>query len=150
MALRFQSWLRILLIRYELWIGAFERLNRSGLQKLIAVHRGFSSSEKSRYRNAPNWQIPIELKRRYPELPLICDPSHIVGSRDFILQTSQYAMDLNFDGLMIESHTDPENALSDREQQLTPSDLEKVLEQLVIRKSSVDDMMFFKLARGYA
>ena len=129
----------------ELWVGAFERLNRSGIDKLIAIHRGFSSSEKSRYRNSPNWQIPIELKRRYPLLPLICDPSHIAGSRKYILQISQYAMDLNYDGLMIESHTDSEHALSDREQQLSPVELRSVLADLIIRQPQVDDMIFMNL-----
>jgi chorismate mutase len=129
----------------ELWIGAFERLNRSGINKLIAIHRGFSSSEKSRYRNSPEWQIPIELKRRYPTLPLLCDPSHISGSRKFILQIAQYAMDLNYDGLMIESHVDPDHALSDKEQQLTPARLKEVLDGLIIRKPSVDDVMFMNM-----
>ncbi len=126
----------------ELWVGAFERLNKSGINKLIAIHRGFSAFENSRYRNAPNWQIPIELKRRFPELPILCDPSHICGSREFIARISQYAMDLNFDGLMIESHTDPEHALSDSEQQLTPLELKELLENLIIRKPSVDDVFF--------
>jgi chorismate mutase len=129
----------------ELWVGAFERLNRSGIEKLVAIHRGFSSAEKSRYRNAPNWQIPIEFKRRYPSLPLICDPSHITGARNLILQVAQYAMDLNYDGLMIEAHTDPENALSDREQQLTPAGLKEILDNLVIRQPSVDDILFLNL-----
>ena len=129
----------------ELWIGAFERLNNAGIKKLIAIHRGFSSSEKSRYRNAPSWQIPIELKRRYPSLPLLCDPSHIAGNRNFILQISQYAMDLNYDGLMIESHTDPAHALSDKEQQLQPSELKEVLANLIIRQPLVDDIMFMNL-----
>ena len=126
----------------ELWIGAFERLNRAGIEKLIAIHRGFSSFDNSRYRNAPNWQIPIELKRRFPELPILCDPSHISGTRQFIARISQYAMDLNYDGLMIESHIDPEHALSDSEQQLTPLALKELLENLIIRKPSVDDVFF--------
>ena len=129
----------------ELWVGALERLNLAGINKLIAIHRGFSSSEKSRYRNSPNWQIPIELKRRFPNLPLLCDPSHISGSQKFILEISQYAMDLNYDGLMIESHINPELALSDREQQIKPEVLKEVLSNLVIRQSSVDDLMFMNL-----
>jgi chorismate mutase len=129
----------------ELWIGAFERLNGAGIKKLIAIHRGFSSSEKSRYRNSPDWQIPIELKRRYPELPLLCDPSHISGIRNYIQTISQYAMDLDYDGLMIEVHNDPDNALSDKEQQLTPDGLRELLTNLIVRQSSVDDILFMSL-----
>lgn len=129
----------------ELWIGAFERLNRAGIRMLIAIHRGFSSSDNSRYRNSPNWQIPIELKRRFPVLPLICDPSHISGSREFIAKISQYAMDLNFDGLMIETHINPEKALSDKEQQLTPIELKVLLDNLIIRNPSIDDIIFMNL-----
>jgi chorismate mutase len=129
----------------ELWIGAFERLNRTGINKLIAIHRGFSSSENSRYRNAPNWQIPIELKRRFPQLPLVCDPSHIAGTRQYIGQIAQYAMDLDYDGLMIETHTNPSEALSDREQQLTPAELQELLSFLIIRNPSVNDVVFRNL-----
>ena len=129
---------------FELWLGAFERMNKAGIQKLIAIHRGFSSSEQSRYRNIPLWQIPIELKRRYPDLPLLCDPSHISGTTEYILPISQYAMDLNFDGLMIEVHNNPEKALSDKEQQLTPDRLNEVLNDLVIRKTSAD-VLFMSL-----
>ena len=129
----------------ELWIGAFERLNRAGIDRLIAVHRGFSSSENTRYRNAPTWQIPIEFRRRFPSLPLICDPSHIAGNRNLILQISQYAMDLGYDGLMVESHPDPDQALSDKEQQLNPAGLRELLESLVIRKPATDDLVFMNL-----
>lgn len=129
----------------ELWIGAFERLNQAGIKKLVAIHRGFSSASQSRYRNAPNWQIPIELKRRYPDLPIVCDPSHIAGARPLIPQLSQNALDLNFDGLMIETHNHPEKALSDKDQQLTPAALNELLNSLVIRQASVDDAIFMNV-----
>ncbi|MBK9542943.1 MAG: bifunctional 3-deoxy-7-phosphoheptulonate synthase/chorismate mutase type II [Bacteroidetes bacterium] len=129
----------------ELWIGALERLSRAGITKLAAIHRGFSSSEKSRYRNVPQWQIPIELKRRLPAMPLICDPSHISGNRNLISSISQTALDLNYDGLMIEVHTDPDHALSDREQQLTPEAFLRILEELIVRQPLVDDVIFLSL-----
>lgn len=117
----------------ELWLGAIERIERAGIKKIYAIHRGFSTYEKSIYRNKPKWDIPIELRRRCPGIPLICDPSHIGGSRDLIEKISQSAYDLNFDGLMIESHPEPDLALSDPEQQLTPEDLKKILSRLVFR-----------------
>lgn len=126
----------------ELWIGALERLSNVGLTKLGAIHRGFSSYDKKIYRNLPQWHIPIELKRRYPDLPILCDPSHIGGKRDLILPLSQQAMDLNYEGLIIESHCDPDNAWSDASQQVTPSRLKEILETLVIRdrKQSTEDL----------
>lgn len=126
----------------ELWIGALERLSNVGLTKLGAIHRGFSSYDKKIYRNLPQWHIPIELKRRYPDLPILCDPSHIGGKRDLILPLSQQAMDLNYDGLIIESHCDPDNAWSDASQQVTPNRLKEILETLVIRdrKQSTEDL----------
>jgi chorismate mutase len=129
----------------ELWIGAIERIHKSGIHRIAAVHRGFSTYEKSKYRNVPNWQIPIELKRRFPELPFICDPSHICGRREMIQDVSQTALDLNYDGLMIESHIHPDEAMSDAQQQLTPSDLGKMLQSLIIRKPSTDDIIFINL-----
>lgn len=129
----------------ELWIGALERLSRAGIDKLAAIHRGFSSFDKSRYRNVPSWQIPIELKRRFPDLPLINDPSHISGNRDLIQSVAQIALDLNFDGLMIEVHPDPENALSDKEQQLTPALFFEFLDSLVVRQPSFQDVIFLSL-----
>lgn len=129
----------------ELWIGAMERLNRSGITKLMAIHRGFSTAEKTRYRNTPNWPLPIELKRRYPQLPLICDPSHICGSRPLIPSIAQNALDLNYDGLMIEVHNNPEVALSDKEQQLTPAAFFELLDSLLIRKDKVDDRLFMSI-----
>ena len=107
----------------ELWIGAIERVYNAGIKKIIAVHRGFSTYGKSLYRNTPQWQIPIELKRRIPDLMIITDPSHICGNRDLLFEISQKAMDLNFDGLMIEAHINPEKALSDADQQITPEAL---------------------------
>ena len=126
----------------ELWIGAIERINKTGIRQIAAIHRGFSTFEKTKYRNVPNWQIPIELKRRFPNLPLICDPSHICGTRDLIGSVAQTALDLNYDGLMIESHSHPEMALSDAEQQLTPEALGEILARLVVRSAVVEDVIF--------
>ncbi|MBG0858583.1 MAG: bifunctional 3-deoxy-7-phosphoheptulonate synthase/chorismate mutase type II [Bacteroidales bacterium] len=123
----------------ELWIGAIERVSKAGITRLGAIHRGFSTYEKTSYRNQPNWQLPIELRRRIPDLPIICDPSHIAGSREFIHEISQKAMDLNFDGLMIESHINPDEALSDAAQQLTPDDLKELLIRLIMRSPSTSD-----------
>jgi len=123
----------------ELWIGAIERIARAGITHIGAIHRGFSSYEKTLYRNQPNWQLPIELRRRIPELPIICDPSHISGSRKYLYEISQKAMDLNFDGLMLESHIDPAKALSDAAQQVTPNDLKELLSRLILRSPSTSD-----------
>ena len=117
----------------ELWIGAFERLYGAGIHRLAAIHRGFSSYDKKIYRNLPLWHIPIELRRRLPELPIFCDPSHIGGKRELIAPLCQQAMDLSFDGLMIESHRDPDVAWSDAAQQIAPDVLDYVLNLLVIR-----------------
>jgi len=117
----------------ELWIGAIERLHQAGIRKIGAIHRGFSSFDQSLYRNTPQWQIPIELKRRIPTMPMICDPSHIGGKRDLLLSISQKAMDLDFDGLMIESHRQPDEAWSDAKQQITPEKLSLLIGQLVMR-----------------
>ncbi|MEQ6123197.1 bifunctional 3-deoxy-7-phosphoheptulonate synthase/chorismate mutase type II [Pseudotenacibaculum sp. MALMAid0570] len=119
-----------------LWLGAIERLYTSDIKKLGAIHRGFSTYEKTRYRNNPNWQIPIELQNRFPDLPLICDPSHIAGRRDIIFDICQTALDLNFDGLMVETHYDPDNAWSDAKQQITPDSLIQMMVDLKIRKST--------------
>jgi len=123
----------------ELWIGAFERLNKAGIKKLAAIHRGFSFYGHSPYRSIPQWEIPIELKRRFPDLPVINDPSHICGSRELLFSISQTAMDLDFDGLFIESHYKPENALSDKEQQITPTELANLLNGLIHRKSEIEN-----------
>ena len=126
----------------ELWIGAFERLNRAGITKLIAIHRGFSSFEKGPFRNAPMWDIAIELKTRFPELDMICDPSHIAGNRDLIALIAQKALDLDMAGLMIESHINPDAAWSDAKQQVTPSALAKIIDGLVARTVSSDSKSF--------
>lgn len=118
----------------ELWIGALERINGAGLKRLSAIHRGFSSYDKTIYRNLPQWHIPIELRRRIPNLPIFCDPSHIGGKRELIAPLCQQAMDLNFDGLIVESHCNPDCAWSDAKQQVTPDVLDYILNLLVIRK----------------
>jgi chorismate mutase len=120
----------------ELWIGALERLNNAGLKRLGVIHRGFSSYDKKIYRNLPQWHIPIELRRRMPNLPIFCDPSHIGGKRELIAPLCQQAMDLNFDGLIIESHCNPDDAWSDAFQQITPAVLDYILNLLVIREST--------------
>lgn len=117
----------------QLWMGAFERFEKAGITDLVAIHRGFSVYNHRKYRNVPSWEIPIELKENRPDLPLICDPSHIGGRRDLLLEISQKAMDLNFDGLMIETHQNPDKAWSDAAQQLTPSNLVILLNDLVLR-----------------
>ncbi len=118
----------------ELWVGAIERILAAGISKIGAIHRGFASFEKSPYRNSPHWLLPIELKEHFPNLPLICDPSHICGNRHMLAEVAQKAMDLNFEGLMIESHIRPDDALSDSKQQLTPEALLDLLQKLVMRK----------------
>ena len=117
----------------SLWLGGLERLYSANIKKLGVIHRGFSTYEKSKYRNNPEWQLPIELQNRFPDIPLICDPSHIAGRRDILQDISQTALDLNFDGLMIETHIDPDNAWSDAAQQITPEVLVKMMEDLKIR-----------------
>lgn len=118
----------------KLWIGAFERLNSVGLKKLVAIHRGFYTYDNGPYRNLPMWEIPIELKRLSNNLPLICDPSHIGGRRNMIFEISQKALDLAFDGLIIETHNMPDNAKTDAQQQITPLELGNILQSLVKRK----------------
>lgn len=120
----------------ELWIGAMERINGAGITRLGAIHRGFSSIDQKIYRNAPMWHIPIELHRRYPNLPIICDPSHIGGRRDLIAPLCQQAMDMGFHGLIVESHCNPDCAWSDAKQQVLPDVLDFILDRLVIRDST--------------
>ena len=123
----------------QLWIGALERLHKAGITKLSAIHRGFSSFEKTQYRNAPQWSIPIELKRQFPNMPMICDPSHISGNTLLLLHVSQKAMDLEMDGVMIETHPNPKEAWSDAKQQITPMELHNLLSALEIRNTSSTD-----------
>ena len=120
----------------SLWLGGIERLYTAGIKNLGAIHRGFSTYEKTKYRNVPEWQIAIEFQNRFPDLPLICDPSHITGNREMIFDVSQAALDLNFDGLMIETHWDPDNAWSDAAQQVTPTKLKQIMEDLKIKKTT--------------
>lgn len=119
-----------------LWIGGVERLYNANIKRLGVIHRGFSTYEKTKYRNIPEWQIPIELQSKFPDLPLICDPSHITGRRDMIQEVSQQALDLNYDGLIIETHIDPDNAWSDAAQQVTPATLKQIFEDLKVRNLS--------------
>ncbi|MGB0260128.1 MAG: chorismate mutase [Flavobacteriaceae bacterium] len=119
-----------------LWLGGIERLYTANIKKLGVIHRGFSTYEKTKYRNNPEWQLAIELQNRFPDLPLICDPSHICGRRDTLQDVSQTALDLNFDGLMIETHRDPDNAWSDAAQQITPDTLVQMMKDLQIRKTT--------------
>ena len=120
----------------SLWLGGLERLYNANIKKLGVIHRGFSTYEKTKYRNNPEWQIAIELQSRFPDLPLICDPSHITGKRDMIQDVSQQALDLNFDGLIIETHIDPDNAWSDAAQQVTPDALKQMFVDLKVRKET--------------
>ena len=119
----------------KLWIGAFERLSASGLRHLVAIHRGFQDTNAAPFRNNPRWELPIELHRQNPNIPIITDISHICGCRDILQKTAQKALDLATNGLMIESHCKPERALTDAEQQITPEDLKSMLDKLVIHKS---------------
>ena len=121
----------------ELWIGAMERINQAGVKRMGAIHRGCSSYDKKIYRNLPMWQIPIELHRRIPELPIFCDPSHIGGRRELVAPLCQQAMDLGFEGLIVESHCDPDKAWSDAKQQVTPDVLDYILSLLVVRDETV-------------
>ena len=123
----------------ELWAGAIERFRAAGLTQIYAIHRGFSFFGKTKYRNIPQWQVPLDLMSRFPELPVICDPSHISGTRELVPEVAQTAMDLGFDGLFIESHISPDDALSDSQQQITPSALSSLLSSLVIRHGTFAD-----------
>lgn len=120
----------------ELWIGAMQRIYNAGIRQIGAIHRGFSAYGKHLYRNMPQWHIPIELRRRMPELTLICDPSHIGGKRELVTPLSQQAMDMGFDGLIVESHCDPDSAWSDKSQQVTPEVLNFILNMLVVRDTT--------------
>ena len=128
----------------SLWIGALERLEKANIKNIGAIHRGFSTYEKTKYRNNPEWQIAIDLQNKFPNLPLLCDPSHITGRRDMIQEVSQQALDFNFDGLIIETHCDPDNAWSDAAQQVTPAKLKQIFIDLRVRKESDDADDFTK------
>ncbi len=122
-----------------LWIGGLERLERAGITKLAAIHRGFYTVKPSPFRNEPKWDLSFELRTHLPELPILCDPSHIAGNTDFLQQVSQTAMDINLDGLMIESHISPEKALSDAAQQITPDALALLMKNLIVKKEDSDE-----------
>ncbi len=128
----------------SLWLGGIERLYTAGIKKLGAIHRGFSTYEKTKYRNIPEWQLAIEFQNKFPDLPLISDPSHITGNREMIFDVSQTALDLNFDGLMIETHFDPDNAWSDAAQQVTPGKLVQIMRDLKIRKEDDSEAAYTK------
>jgi len=123
----------------SLWAGAIERLFNKGITKLAAIHRGFFNYGSSIFRNEPKWEVPIELKRNFPKMPIICDPSHLSGEASLIFELSQIAMDLDMNGLMIETHQSPKEALSDSRQQITPKELNKVLNNLILRKIKFED-----------
>ena len=126
----------------QLWIGAIERLQQAGITKIAAIHRGFSSFEKTKYRNVPMWELAIELKRQFPSLPLICDPSHIAGKRDLLAEIAQQALDLNMDGLILESHNKPDEAKSDVAQQVTPLRLSEIINNLTVRTENSPSPLF--------
>ena len=126
----------------QLWIGALERFSNAGIEEIGAIHRGFSVGNGTKYRNNPLWEVPIELKRLFPELPIISDPSHIGGKRDLIASLSQRAIDLNMDGLMIEVHPDPDHALSDAKQQIRPKELKNILSKLIYKRDFSSDIDF--------
>ena len=123
----------------ELWIGGLERICLAGITRVAALHRGFSNYGTSKYRNKPFWEIPIELRRRYPDLPIICDPSHIAGNRELIPKIAQNAFDLDFDGIMIEAHRNPEVAFSDAQQQVTPERYGEIVKEIVMRNDKIED-----------
>ncbi|WDE11833.1 bifunctional 3-deoxy-7-phosphoheptulonate synthase/chorismate mutase type II [Thalassomonas haliotis] len=131
----------------SLWLGAIERLYRADIKNLGVIHRGFSTLEKTQFRNIPEWKIPVELQKRFPDLPLICDPSHISGNRDYIFSVCQQALELSYDGLMVESHHDPDNAWSDAEQQVTPATLETIMQDLKVKNRVKDDGFHSSLTR---
>lgn len=126
----------------QLWMGAIERIYHAGIRNIVAIHRGFTPFRETKYRNYPNWQTVIELRRMMPEVPIICDPSHIAGKREYLYEVSQKAFDMGLEGLMLESHIDPSCALSDKEQPVTPAELAKLLDRLVIRHETADNPQF--------
>lgn len=128
----------------KLWIGALERLQKVGILDIGLIHRGFTSYGNTEYRNVPMWQIPIEMKRLFPQLPMICDPSHICGNRSGLLSVSQKSVDLDYDGLIIESHFDPDSALTDKNQQISPEQLNELLGKLEYKNASTEEEFFLK------
>ncbi len=126
----------------QLWMGAVERIQQAGIKNIVGIHRGFTPFRETKYRNYPNWKTFIELRRMLPNLPIICDPSHIAGKREYLFEISQKAFDMGMDGLMLESHRDPSVALSDAAQQLTPANLGKLLDKLVIRTENTNNPDF--------
>lgn len=126
----------------QLWMGAIERVHQAGIRNIVAIHRGFTPFRETKYRNYPNWKTVIELRRTMPNLPIICDPSHIAGKREYLFEISQKAFDMGMEGLMLESHIDPSCAMSDAAQQVTPADLGKILDKLVIRYENADNPDF--------
>ncbi len=128
----------------DLWVGAIERIQQAGVTRIGAIHRGFSAYAKSKFRNAPYWEMPIELRRRMPDLPLICDNSHICGNREDLLEVAQQALDLNYDGLMTEVHTTPDAAWSDAKQQITPFTYGELISRLIVRRETTDNAEFLE------
>lgn len=126
----------------NLWMGAIERIKNSGIQKIIAIHRGFYYYGNDKYRNKPLWQVPLELKTIFPDIPIICDPSHIAGKREYIFEIAQKAMNIGLNGLMIETHSNPSLALSDKDQQITPDELKKLLDKIKFLNNNSSDPVF--------
>jgi chorismate mutase len=133
----------------SLWIGAVERFQKAGIVNIGIIHRGFYPFVKSAFRNIPKWDLPLDMKCRFPNIPLICDPSHIAGKTEYLAEISQKAMNLNFDGLMIETHINPSQALSDAEQQVTPIELKELIEKIVIRQTSSENPEIRSLLEKY-
>lgn len=133
----------------DLWIGGMERLQGQGIHNLGAIHRGFSTYKKTKYRNRPQWQIALDFMNKMPDIPMICDPSHIMGKRDGIFEVSQQAFNFEYDGLMIETHNDPDNAWSDASQQVTPARLLEILKDLEIRSQESNDESYQKVLQAY-
>ncbi len=133
----------------QLWIGAIERIQKAGVSNIGVIHRGFSAFKTNKYRNEPLWEIPLNLKMEFPDIKLICDPSHICGRRDILKEVSQKAMDLEYDGLMIETHPNPDNAWSDAKQQITPNSLDVLLENLIFRHSEIENEKHEKILDAF-
>ena len=133
---------------FKLWVGAIERIYKAGIENIAVIHRGFSYHGETKYRNVPRWQIPIDLKRQFPNLEIICDNSHICGRRDTLFEVAQKAMDLDFDGVMTEVHPTPDDAWSDAKQQITPDQFKDLKNRLKQRDASTDNIEFWEFVRG--